>query len=151
MLITFVPHHIGFCLVLFPTTTGRTGEDLRGAVPSHVALVALETDELPIAPGAPELGDTVAVVADSMAGKCGNSAFLMATKVTAHFSDRFSPLPEHFAATIFCMRDCPDTAPKMFFALDADEEPPGKALRAGNLLHQLPLDSQITFFLYLQP
>ena len=120
-------------------------------MPSHVALVALETDELPIAPGAPELGDTVAVVADSMAGECGNSAFLMATKVTAHFSDRFAPPPEHFAATVFCMRDCPDTAPKMFFALDADEEPPGKAFRAGNLLHHLSLNSQITFSLNLQP
>ena len=120
-------------------------------MPSHVALVALETDELPIAPGAPELGDTVAVVAGSMAGECGNSAFLMATKVTAHFSDRFAPPPEHFAATVFCMRDCSDTAPKMFFALDADEEPPGKALRAANLLDLLSFNFEILLFLDLQP
>ena len=89
-----------------------------------MALVALETDELPIAPGAPELGDTVAVVADSMAGECGNSAFLMATKVTAHFANRLFPLPEKLAATTFGMCCSSDTSLKLLLTLGADEEPP---------------------------
>ena len=72
-----------------------------------------------------------------MFGECGICAFLMATKVTAHFADRLFPLPEKLAATTFGMCCCSDTTLELLLALGADEEPPSKALRAANFGDQL--------------